>query len=181
MADREGVEVLGQGRFLRLIRRKGWEYVERTRPVRAAFIAALTDSGRLLLTKEYRETVGQVVVGFPAGLIGDTDGLESESVEEAVKRELIEEAGYEAQTVTPLTQGPTAAGETDVVIAVVLAEGLRKVGAGGGIEGENIAIHEVPLADVDAWLEERVREGHMIDPKVYTGLYFIHRRRARKG
>jgi ADP-ribose pyrophosphatase len=177
----DGGEVLGQGRFLRLVRRNGWEFVERTKPVKAAFIAALTDDGRLILTKEYREPIRKTAVGFPAGLIGDTEGQESESLEAAVKRELLEEAGFEAQKVTLLTEGPTSAGQTEEVIAVVLAEGLRKVGAGGGIEGEHILIHEVPLAEVDAWLEARVREGCLIDPKVYTGLYFIHRRRERAG
>jgi ADP-ribose pyrophosphatase len=176
MSTATGVEVLGQGRFLRLVRRDGWEVAERTKPVRAAFIAAMTDDGKLILTKEYRIPVNKTVVGFPAGLIGDVDGRESESVEEAVKRELVEEAGYEARRVTFLTEGPTSAGLTSEVIAVVLAEGLRKVGAGGGIEGEHIVIHEVPVAEVHTWLEERVREGCLIDPKVYTGLYFIQRR-----
>src|SRR3954471_418393 len=126
-------EVLGEGRFLRLVRRGGWEVAERTRPVRAAFIAALTDDGRLILTREYRVPVGKTVVGFPAGLVGDTEGQEAEALEGAVRRELLEEAGFEAQTVTPLTEGPTSAGLTSEVIAVVLAEGLKKVGAGGGV------------------------------------------------
>lgn len=181
MNPTQGGEVLGEGKFLRLVRRNGWEFVERTTPVRAAFIAALTDDGRLILTREYRVPVGKTVVGFPAGLIGDTAGHESESLEAAVRRELVEEAGFEAERVTLLTEGPTSAGQTEEVIAIVLAEGLRKVGPGGGIEGEQILIHEVPLADVDAWLDERVREGCVIDPKVYTGLYFIHRRKERGG
>ena len=47
MNTTRGDEVLGEGKFLRLVRRNGWEFVERTKPVRAAFIAALTDGGRL--------------------------------------------------------------------------------------------------------------------------------------
>lgn len=175
MKETSAGEVLGQGRFLRLVRRDGWEFVERTRPVRAAFIAALTDDGSLILTKEYRVPVGKVCVGFPAGLIGDAPGREAESVEEAVKRELLEEAGFEAATVTPLTEGPTSAGQTEEVIAIVLAQGLRKLGPGGGVEGEHVLIHEVPLPEVHGWLEARAREGCLIDPKVYTGLYFILR------
>jgi len=175
--DRSGAtEVLGQGKFLRLVRRKGWEFVERTSHVRAAFIGALTDDGRLLLTKEYREPVGKVVVGFPAGLIGDTAGQESESVEAAVKRELVEETGFEARTVTVLTEGPTSAGLTEEVIVIVLAEGLHRVGKGGGIGGENILVHEVPLGESDSWLQAQARAGCVIDPKVYTVLYFIGKR-----
>ncbi len=177
MAKSSGTEVLGEGRFLRLVRRDGWEIAERTNHVNAAFIAVLTKDDRLILTKEFRIPVGKIVVGFPAGLIGDLD--KQETLEEAVKRELIEEAGYEARKVTFLTEGPTSAGLTSELIVIVLAEGLKKVGAGGGIEGENIAIHEVPLAKVHGWLQARVREGCLIDPKVYTGLYFIERRRRR--
>ncbi len=168
-------EVLGEGRFLRLVRRNGWEFVERTRPIRAVFIAAVTDDGRLLLTNERRVPVGAGVVGFPAGLVGDTKGQEDESLEDATRRELVEEAGYEPDAVTFLTRGPTSAGITDEVIAIMLATGLRKVGAGGGLAGESIAIHEIPMGEVDAWLEARVAEGTLVDPKVYTGLYFIER------
>lgn len=170
--------ILGQGRFLQLVRSQGWEYVKRTHPVRAAFITAVTDDERLILTSEYRIPIGKAVIGFPAGLIGDTEGQESESLETAVKRELLEEAGYDAEKVSLLTEGPTSPGQTEEVIAIVLAEGLRKVAAGGGIEGENIQLHEVPLCEVDAWLDVRVKEGTLIDPKVYTGLYFVRRRRA---
>src|SRR3954462_13636416 len=66
MGDSRG-EVVGEGRFLRLVRRDGWEYVERTGPIRAVFIAAVTDDGRLLLTLEHRVPVDAAVVGFPAG------------------------------------------------------------------------------------------------------------------
>ncbi|CAN5618287.1 NUDIX hydrolase [soil metagenome] len=167
--------VLGEGRFLRLVRRAGWEYVERTRPVRSVFIAAMTDEGRLLLTVEHRIPLGRAAVGFPAGLVGDLDGEENESLETAVRRELIEEAGYEPRSVEFLSQGPTSPGMTDEVIALALATGLSKVGDGGGIAGESIAVHEVPLDEVDAWLRARVAEGALIDPKVYACLYFLGR------
>lgn len=178
MNEASAGEVLGQGRFLRLVRRQNWEFIERTKPVRAAFIAAMTDTGCLILTKEYRIPVGKTCVGFPAGLIGDMAGQENESVEDAVKRELLEEAGFEAARVSFLTEGPSSAGQTEEVIAIVLADGLKKVGAGGGLEGEHILVHEVPLPEVHDWLEARVREGCIVDPKVYTGLYFIHRMRG---
>ena len=169
-------EVIGEGRFLRLVRRQGWEFIERTRPIRSVFIAALTDDGKLLLTHEKRIPVGGVaVVGFPAGLVGDVEGTEDEALETAVRRELIEETGYEPDSVTYLTRGPSSAGITDEVINIMLATGLHKVGDGGGVEGESIQVTEVPLGKVDAWLRARVAEGTLVDPKVYTGLYFIER------
>jgi ADP-ribose diphosphatase len=169
------VSVLGEGRFLRLVCREGWEYVERTRPVRSVFIAAVTDGGRLLLTTEHRIPIRRAAVGFPAGLVGDLEGDENESIEEAVVRELIEEAGYEASSVEFLSQGPTSPGITDEVIALALATGLRKVGAGGGIGGESIVLHEVPLGEVNAFLDAQVAGGALVDAKVFACLFHMAR------
>jgi ADP-ribose pyrophosphatase len=169
-------ELLGQGRFLRLVRREGWEFVERVRPVRSVFIGGITTQGCLVITEEYRIPVGRWVVGFPAGLVGDEAGAEGESLETAVRRELREEVGFDAAKVTWLTEGPTSAGQTDEVIAIVLAEGLTRIGAGGGIGPEQIRHYEVPLAQVHGWLAERQRRGMLIDPKVYTLLYFVDQR-----
>lgn len=170
-------DVLGEGRFLRLVRRNGWEFVERTRRVRSAFIGAVTDDGRLLVTEEYREPVLCSVIGCPAGLIGDGDAAD-ESLETGVLRELEEETGYRAQRVTLLSEGPTSPGQTDEVIAIVLAEDLTKVGRGGGVAGETIAIQEIPLDEIDAWLLAKMRGGRLIDPKVYTVLHFLRQRGA---
>jgi len=173
MTSSDECEVLGCGKFLRLVRRRGWEYVERARPVRAAFIGAVTAEGCLLLTEEDRVPVGAAVIGCPAGLIGDVVGQEGEALEQGVNRELREEAGFEAGRVRLLSMGPTSPGQCDEVIHIVLADQLRRVGRGGGVEGENITVHEVPLDQVDHWLEARERAGRLIDPKVFTVLYFI--------
>ena len=131
MDQSKDVSVLGEGRFLRLVRRDGWEYVERTPPVRAVFIAAVTEENRLLLTSEHRVSMGGSVIGFPAGLVGDIAGGESETIEAGVKRELVEEAGYEPSSVEFLSQGPTSPGITNEVIALALATGLLKGRAWG--------------------------------------------------
>ena len=167
---------LASGKYLRLLRRGKWEYVERTKPVGAAFIGAVTPEGCLLVTEEYRVAVDAWVIGCPAGLVGDIDEFASEELFEAVARELQEEAGYRPESVRLLTRGPTSPGQITEVIATVLAEGLRRVGKGGGIDGEQIRIQEVPLRDIDQWLLEKEAEGRLIDPKVYTVLYFVKMR-----
>jgi ADP-ribose pyrophosphatase len=172
------VEVIGTGLFLRLVRKSGWEYVERTRPVGSAFIGAITVDGRLIVTEEYRVPMGRWVIGCPAGLVGDLEGSESEQLADAVGRELVEEVGYQPGMVRLLTAGPTSPGQNAEVIAIVLADGLRRVGPGGGTAREQIRFHEVPLAEIDGWLSDREREGRLIDPKVYSVLYFIRCRSA---
>src|SRR5579859_4102111 len=132
----DGTDILAEGRFLRLLRRNNWEYAERRRSVGAVFIAAVTDDRRLVLIIEDRIPVRARVVAFPAGLVGDEARYEGEPPVAAVRRELIEEAGYDAASVEFLTRGPTSAGMIDELIDLVLATGLRRVGPGGGTAEE---------------------------------------------
>jgi ADP-ribose pyrophosphatase len=171
--------ILAEGKYLRLVRKRGWEYAERTQPVGAAFIGAITDDGKILLTREYRVPVDAVVVGCPAGLIGDTTDPQ-EAIEAGVIRELEEETGYTASKVTVLSWGPTSPGMTTELIHLVLAEGLKRSSTGGGIAGEKIDVYEVPLDEVDTWLATAVQRGEQIDPKVYSILYFVQRSRVVK-
>src|SRR5438270_11722809 len=129
MSGHDASEMLYKGKFLHLIRRKGWEYVERPNGGGAVFIMAVTADEKVLLTHEYRVPVEAEVIGMPAGLVGDLGS--EETLETAVRRELVEETGYEAETVDLLTKGPTSPGLCDEVIAVMLATGLRRIGAGG--------------------------------------------------
>ena len=46
------------------------------------------------------------------------------------------------------------------------AEGLERVGDGGGVEGEDIVVHRVALADVPAFVEAKRAEGCAIDVKL---------------
>jgi ADP-ribose pyrophosphatase len=46
------------------------------------------------------------------------------------------------------------------------ARGLTRTGTGGGVEGENITVHRVPLADVAAFMAERRAAGTAMDAKL---------------
>ena len=71
-----------------------------------------------------------------------------------------------------LTLGPPSPGLCTEVLTFFRATGLQRASEGGGVDGENIRVHEVPLDGIDDWLEEMARQGALVDPKVYTGLYF---------
>lgn len=90
----------------------------------------------------------------------------------AAGRELVEETGYEASAIEFMTRGPSSPGLSSECLAIYLATGLRRVGPGGGVEGEQITVHEIALSEADAWLAARAAEGVQIDLKVYAGLYF---------
>ena len=117
--------------------------------------------------------VGARVIELPAGLAGDLPGARDEDFREAARRELLEETGYEAESIEFLCEGPPSAGLTSEIQTLLRATGLRKTGPGGGDESEDITVHAISLDQLDAWLTAAVERGCLIDPKIYAGLYFL--------
>lgn len=167
--------VLAEGRFARLVAQTGWEWVERVNTSGAVVIVPITREGELVLVEQHRIPLGRRVIELPAGLVGDSIGIEDEAFVEAAQRELLEETGYEAASLEHLTEGPSSAGLAAEVYALFLARDACRVGPGGGDHSEDIQVHVVPLKQADAWLEAKRQAGIMVDPKVYAGLYFANR------
>lgn len=165
-------QVLAEGKFIRMVRRGHWEWAERTNTSGAVVIVAVTAEGEIVFTEQYRIPVGSRVIELPAGLVGDQPQLANEDLIDAAGRELFEETGYQADRFDLATEGPTTAGMTNEVVTILVARDVRRTGKGGGEASEDITVHVVPLAEAADWLERRRREGTMVDPKVYAGLYF---------
>jgi ADP-ribose pyrophosphatase len=170
--------VLAEGRFARVVAQTGWEWVERTNMAGAVVIVAVTEDGRLILVEQYRIPMARPVIEMPAGLAGDVAGSEQEALAEAACRELLEETGYAAARMEYLTEGPASAGLSNEVYTMFLAADARRVGPGGGDGAENIRVHLVALDEVPQWLEERRRQGVLVDPRIYAGLFFAHNHRS---
>jgi len=49
---------------------------------------------------------------------------------------------------------------------LVRASGLTKVGDGGGVDGENILVHRVALAQLPAFVADKRAEGCVVDVKL---------------
>jgi ADP-ribose pyrophosphatase len=172
MADDERKpRVIAKGRWLTFIDDAGWEYVTRPTVSGIVVIVAVTPDQRVVLVEQYRPAVQQRVVELPAGLVGDVEGRQTESLADAAARELEEETGYRAAEMRPLFEGPVAVGVSDETVAFYEARGLTRVGAGGGDDTEDIAVHEVPVADVNAFLLSQRAKGVAVDPKIFAGLY----------
>jgi ADP-ribose pyrophosphatase len=165
-----------RGRYLSLVERDGWEYSTRANASAVAVIVAVTADQRLLLVEQYRRPVDARVIELPAGLVGDHVDPD-ESILEAARRELIEETGFAAGALEFIMDCPSSAGMTDEVVSFIRASSLERVGPGGGDDSEDIEVHAVPLAEVDAWLAERQRGGTPLDPKIFAALYWLERAR----
>lgn len=165
--------ILKQGKYLSLMSADGWEFIRRHNCTGIVIILALTDDDKLILVEQYRRPLDKNVIEFPAGLVNDRPGHNRESMMTAARRELFEETGYRAQKMVKLIQGPSSSGSSADQITLVRAYGLRKAGQGGGDASEDIKVFEVPLSEVEAFLARKRKNGILVDPKIYAGLYFL--------
>lgn len=170
----EATETLFEGQWLRLKKRGHWEYAERVHgDGMAVIVIALTPEDRVLFVEQMRIPLGRRTIEMPAGLVGDDHA--HDTLADAARRELVEETGWEPQSVEVLLVGPTSAGMSNERIAFVRATRLRRVGEGGGVDGEDIRVHEVPRAEAPQWLMQKSREGYELDLKLWAGLWMLER------
>lgn len=164
-------ETVWAGKYLQVKRHGTWEYVDRTRGVSAAVILAV-DKGPLgeardrhvILVEQYRVPLGRMSLELPAGLVGDEE--EGEDVAVAATRELEEETGYRAARMVDLGRFHASPGMSSEGFTLLRAEGLTKVGEGGGTEGEDIQVHRVPLGEIADFVGSKRAEGAAMDVKL---------------
>ena len=83
-----------------------------------ALCIPLTRAGRLVLIRQFRPALAKVTLEFPAG------GIEAgESADKAVRRELMEEAGFAVERIASLGTIVTAPHFSDETIAAFIARG----------------------------------------------------------
>lgn len=164
-------DTVWQGKYLTVRREGTWEYVGRARDIRAVVIVAIDDGPfgeaqdrHVLLVEQHRVPVGGRCLELPAGLVGDES--DDEAVETAAIRELEEETGYRAARMINLGTFYSSSGMSSEGFTLMRAEGLTRVGAGGGVAGEDIVVHRVPVGEVASFVEARRRQGVAMDAKL---------------
>ena len=162
---------VAEGKRLIVLESDGWEFAERKKGKEAVAVIAQDEGGAVILTEQYRRPVDARVIDFPAGLVGDEEGSSDPAT--TARKELEEETGYACDRVELLAKGPTSPGITSEVVSFYRAHGVRRKGDGGGVDGEDIEVHTIPLDDLPRWLSEREREGKQLDLKLWGGLYFL--------
>ena len=173
--NRKKPKLIAETKFLRLVERGTWSFVQRQSDVRIVAVVAVTTDGKLILVEQYRPPTDSRVIELPAGLAGDVEGHESESLQTAAERELMEETGYTAANWKHVANVTSSAGLTDERVDIFLAGDLQKTGTGGGVESEDITVHEIQLSDLENWLAVRAQDGFDIDSRVFAALYWVNR------
>lgn len=159
-----GAETVWQGEWITVRKQGRWEYVSRARDIRAVVIVAIDDAGRVLLIDQQRVPIGRRCLELPAGLIGDE--VEGDTIEAAAARELEEETGYAAERVEVIGEFQSSPGMVSESFTLVRAHGLRRIGEGGGVAGEDIIVHRVPLDEVPGFVAAKRAEWMAVDVKI---------------
>ena len=163
--------LLWQGKYLEIRKSGTWEYAARIGAMAAAVIVAITDAGEIVLVEQFRHAHGARTIELPAGLIGDTDAGDTPAA--AAARELHEETGFVAANWEDFGAFATSPGMSSEVFQLFRATCLTRAGLGGGVDGECIVVHVVPLAEVTAFIAAQRRAGHVIDCRLIIALGLI--------
>lgn len=158
-------EIAWEGKWIVAKKRGRWEYVSRARSIRAAVILAIDDD-YVLLVEQFRTPLQRPCIELPAGLIGDDEDAGDEHALDAAGRELEEETGYRAAELIDAGEFFSSPGMVTESFTLVIARGLTKVGDGGGVHGEDISVHRVPLSDIEAFVGAQRAAGKAIDVRV---------------
>lgn len=163
-------EIKWEGRFITAKQRGRWEYVGRSRGIRAAAILTLDEdpdgTRHAILVSQYRVPLGRFCLEIPAGLVGDDDGSEGEAAIDAAARELEEETGYKAGKLEVLGEFYSSPGMVSEMFTLLKATQLTKVSEGGGLPEENIVVHRVPIEGLAEFVAQWRAAGHGVDVRI---------------
>ncbi|MFZ2995315.1 NUDIX hydrolase [Sphingobium sp.] len=160
-------EIMWEGRFITAKRRGKWEFVGRARGIHAAVILAIdegADGRHVILVDQYRVPLGRRCIELPAGLVGDQEAGEDSAI--AAGRELEEETGYRPGSLESLGEFFSSPGMVSESFTLFRAHDLVRTGDGGGVDGEDIAVHRVPLASIADQIAAWRADGYAIDVKL---------------
>jgi ADP-ribose pyrophosphatase len=101
-------------------------------------VVALTDERQVVLVRQFRPAVEHYTIELPSGLIDP-----GESPEETARRELLEETGYQADTVEVLGSMEPDTGRLQNRIWACVAHGVRRVEGAVPEEGMEVVTWSV--------------------------------------
>jgi len=125
---------------------------------------ALTEDGKVVLEKQYRHALGETCIEIPGGCVDDTDS----SLEEAIKRELLEETGYSFSSYEYLGKISANPSTNSNLMHMYLAKGGRKIASQELDHNEEI---EIDLVSIDE-LKQMLRENKIVQAMHITCIMY---------
>ena len=129
----------------------------------AVGMIALTDRNTILLVRQYRYAVNEIMLEVCAGLIEP-----GEDPSQAAEREMQEELGVKAKTLHRIGEFYASPGFCTEIFTLFLATGLEESSLPQD-EDENVSVVEVALSDIPLM----IREGKIRDSKTFAALSWL--------
>ena len=131
------------------------------RHVGAVGVVPVTDNNEVIVERQYRYPLDEVITEIPAGKL---DSKEEDRLS-AAKRELQEETGITADTWTNLGDFHPAAAYSDERLTLYLAQGLH-FGSQNLDDDELLNVKKVPISD----LVDEIMDGTITDSKTIAAI-----------
>lgn len=129
----------------------------------AVMVVGLLDDGRVVLERQFRHPMQQVMIEFPAGKVdAGEDSLA------CARRELLEETGYRASEWAFAGRLAPTIAYSDEIIDIWFARGLVQ-GARQLDEGEFLDVISATPDELQTWC----RVGEVIDAKTLVGAHWL--------
>lgn len=130
----------------------------------------------MLLVRQYRVAVGELLLEIPAGTLDVRDDGTVEAPDLAARRELEEETGMRAGSWREVAQFYTAPGFASELMHLYLATDLRAADEDRlrPDDDEHLLLERMPVRDALAAAER----GEFADAKTLVGLLWLGRQRA---
>lgn len=149
----------------------GGERFERTYLRHPGAVAVVpVDGDEVVLVRQFRPSLGRELLEIPAGTLDKGD---HETAEACAVRELAEEIGARAESLTHLVSYAVAPGVSSEELHLYLARRLTfGTPQADGIEEQAMTVERLAVADVDAALAD----GRLEDAKTIVGLLLARSR-----
>jgi len=125
---------------------------------------ALTEDGKVIMEHQYRHALGEVCLEIPGGCVDDTDA----SLEDAIKRELLEETGYTFTSYEYLGKISANPSTNSNLMHMFLARGGKKVTEQHLDANEEIKISLYTIEEV----KEMLRKNEIVQAMHVTCLMY---------
>lgn len=135
----------------------------------AVAVVPLHDDGTVTLVRQFRAALDIELLELPAGL-RDVAG---EPDERTAERELVEEAGLQAEHLELLVAFHNSPGFSDESVSIFLGTGLSEVDDDRqGVEEQHMTVERIPLTEA----LDLIADGQITDAKTIIGLSLVARR-----
>lgn len=142
-------EIIAEGYGKKFIKQKFLDHKNQetdfffTDPGDCAIVLAVTEDNKIILTRQYKQGADGIVDELPAGAIEKSD----KNPEETIKRELLEETGYEAEKIISLGFTWENSRSSRCRVYYFLAKGCKKVKEQKLDDGEQLETYELEIRD----------------------------------